>query len=96
MSIKRFGALLSKEVIHGPKNFILIWAVVAPLAFTLVVTLAWGSLFSDKPKLGIFDEGSSEVVSILQESDSLILKDYGTQLRKMVEERSVHDATNEG
>jgi ABC-2 type transport system permease protein len=76
MNIRRIFVLLGKEFIHGPKNFMFIWAIVAPLAFTLVATLAFGTLFSDKPKLGISDEGDSQLVVMAQELDSITIKEY--------------------
>jgi len=76
MNLKRISILLGKEFIHGPKNFMFIWAVVAPLAFTLVATLAFGTLFSEKPNLGIVDEGNSQLVFMTQELDSVTTKTY--------------------
>ncbi|UCG54743.1 MAG: ABC transporter permease [Dehalococcoidia bacterium] len=76
MNIRRIFVLLGKEFIHGPKNFMFIWAIVAPLAFTLVATLAFGTLFSDNPKLGIMDEGDSRLVVIAQELDSITTREY--------------------
>ena len=76
MNLKRISILLGKEFIHGPKNFMFIWAIVAPLAFTLVATLAFGTLFSEKPNLGIVDEGNSQLVVMAQELDSVITKTY--------------------
>lgn len=76
MNLKRISILLGKEFIHGPKNFMFIWAIVAPLAFTLVATLAFGTLFSEKPNLGIVDEGNSQLVVMAQELDSVTTKTY--------------------
>jgi ABC-2 type transport system permease protein len=76
MNLKRISILLGKEFIHGPKNFMFIWAIVAPLAFTLVATLAFGTLFSEKPNLGIVDEGNSQLVVMAQKLDSVITKTY--------------------
>ena len=76
MNIRRILILLSKEFIHGPKNFMFIWAIVAPLAFTLVATLALGTLFSEKPNLGIVDEGNSRLVVMAQGLDSITTKEY--------------------
>ena len=55
MSLKRIGVLLGKEFLQRPKNFILVWAVVAPVVISFVVSLGFGSLFSEKPKLGVMD-----------------------------------------
>lgn len=76
MNLKRISILLGKEFIHGPKNFMFIWAIVAPLAFTLISTLAFGTFFSEKPNLGIVDEGNSQLVIMAQELDSVTIKEY--------------------
>jgi len=76
MSLRRIVVLLGKEFVHGPRSFIFIWAVIAPLGFTLVATLAFGTLFSDNPKLGIYDQGQSQLVATVQELDSVTTKLY--------------------
>ena len=76
MNFRRIFVLLGKEFIHGPKNFIFIWSIVAPLAFTLVATLAFGTLFSGKPELGIMDAGNSQLVVMAQQIDSVTTKVY--------------------
>jgi ABC-2 type transport system permease protein len=78
MSLRRISVLLGKEFIHGPKSFIFIWAIVAPIGFTLVVTLAFGTFFSEKPNLGIVDQGNSQLVVMAEELDSVIIKEYDT------------------
>lgn len=76
MSLRLISVLLGKEFIHGPKSFMFIWAAVVPIVFTLVATLAFGTFFSEKPKLGIFDEGHSQLVASAQELDSVTTKVY--------------------
>jgi ABC-2 type transport system permease protein len=87
MSPKRIGILLKKDLIHGPKNFIFIYAVVMPLAISLVLTLVFGSLFSEKPKLGVFDEGDSILTTSVMEQETVDGKGYdsASALRKAVE-----------
>ncbi len=78
MSLKRVSVLLGKEFLHGPKNYIFIFAIVAPIIISLVVSLVFGTLFTEKPKLGIVDEGNSQLVAMSQELDSVITKEYST------------------
>ena len=91
MSLKRVGILLGKEFLHGPRSFIFIWAIAAPLLISLVVSLAFGTLFSEKPRLGILDEGDSQLVTMSQELDSVITKEYDTasEIRRAVESGTV-------
>ncbi len=78
MSLRRVSVLLGKEFVHGPKNFIFIWAIIAPVLISLVFSLVFGSLFSEKPRLGIVDEGSSQLVVMAKELDSIITREYDT------------------
>ncbi|MFC1865313.1 ABC transporter permease [Chloroflexota bacterium] len=91
MNLRRILILLGKEFVHGPKSFIFIWAIVAPLAFTLVATLAFGTLFSDKPELGIFDRGDSQLVAMSQGLDSINTSEYESieDLRQSTESGAV-------
>ena len=80
MSIRRIAALLSKEILLGPKNYLFIMAIVMPLLVSLVFTLVFGTLFSEKPRLGIVDEGSSQLVALSQENDAIVTHEYGNTL----------------
>jgi ABC-2 type transport system permease protein len=76
MSLRRIGILLGKELFQGPKNFIFVWAVIAPVGISLLVSLVFGTLFSEKPRLGIFDEGSSGLVALSLETTSIATSQY--------------------
>jgi ABC-2 type transport system permease protein len=87
VSLKRVAVLLAKESLHGPRSYIFIFAIVAPVLISLVLSLALGTLFSEKPKLGILDEGESQLVALAQELDSITTGEYGSAsgLRRAVE-----------
>lgn len=91
MSLKRVRILLGKEFLHGPKNYIFIFSVVAPIVISLFFSLIFGTLFSEKPKLGVVDEGSSQLVPMTQELDSLVTKEYATvsEMKQAVESGAV-------
>jgi ABC-2 type transport system permease protein len=91
MSLKRIGILLGKELWHGTRGFIFIWAIVLPIVLSLVLSLIFGTLFSEKPKLGVVDEDSSQLVTMLKESNSLVYREYKDdyEIRKTVESGSV-------
>jgi ABC-2 type transport system permease protein len=76
MNIKRIGTLLKNEVWHGSKDAILVMAVVMPVLLALFVNLAFGNIFTDRAKLGIYDEGSSRLPVLLGSTDSIRLKVY--------------------
>ncbi len=78
MKIKRIRALFLNELLHGPKDALLVMAVAVPVLISLFVNLAFGSIFTDRAKLGIYDEGNSRLPGIIAEHDSIILSEFGT------------------
>jgi ABC-2 type transport system permease protein len=76
MNIKRVFTLLGKEFLHGPRGFILTITIATPLLITLVINLALGDLFSSAAKLAFFDEGQSQLVSLLEETKQLHVVEY--------------------
>ncbi|MFC2010607.1 ABC transporter permease [Chloroflexota bacterium] len=76
MSLKHTGILLGKEFGQGSRGFMFIWAIVAPLLISGMVTLIFGNLFGEKPELGIVDEGSSQLVTLVEELDSVVYEEY--------------------
>jgi ABC-2 type transport system permease protein len=78
VSARRVAILLKRELLQGPKSFILLWSVVLPVVMSLVLSLVFGTLFADKPRVGIADEGSSGLVGLAQESQAITLKEYGS------------------
>ncbi len=89
--MRRIGVLLSKEFGKGPRNFMFIFAIAVPVVFTLLISLLVGTIFSGKPRLGLADEGHSQVMAAAQDVESLIVKEYDTAvaLRTAVENGSV-------
>ena len=69
MSFRRIGVLLSKEFLYGSRSYMFILSTVGPVVISLVISLIFGTLFSETPKMGIVDEGNSRMVSLLQETD---------------------------
>lgn len=61
MSLKRIFRILRKDFSVGPRKPFFIWALIVPLALTLLFQFAFGSLFDPKPRLAIVDFGSSEL-----------------------------------
>ena len=80
MSLKRIQTLIKTEVFHGPKDIILIMAVVMPVLLALFVNLAFGEIFTDKAKLGIYDEGNSLLVEKLEATESMNVDEYYSEV----------------
>ncbi|MBN2098544.1 MAG: ABC transporter permease [Dehalococcoidia bacterium] len=78
MSVRRVGILLRRELFLGPKSFIFLWSVLLPIVLSLVLSLVFGTLFSDKPRLGITDQGDSKLVEMVQDSPSVTAREYGS------------------
>ena len=76
MRIRRIGVLLKKEFVYGSKSYFFLFAVVAPLSATLIFNLIFSSSLSSKPKMGIFDQGHSQIVASLKQLPSINLKEY--------------------
>lgn len=55
--------VLLKDLRLGPRSPILLWAIVFPVVGTLLVQIVFGSLFAPQPRLGIVDEGGSQVAA---------------------------------
>lgn len=91
MNVRRIGVLLHKELTHGSRNFIFIFAVVMPVVLTLVVSLLFGSLFSDNPRVGVFDSQESALTADLLDSAFLDTRTYddADALRNAVETGAV-------
>ncbi|MBA7703561.1 hypothetical protein ES703_112347 [subsurface metagenome] len=91
MNLKRVGILLGKELWQGPKSFMFIWVIVLPIVLSLVLSLIFGALFSEKPKLGVLDEGSSQLVTMAEQLTSMVTKDYGSvsEIKQAVESGAV-------
>jgi len=86
MSLRRIGVLFKKEWIQGSKSYFFIFSVLAPLVFTLLLDLVFGTIFSTTPRLGVADSGQSRVVDSLKQMASLNLKAYSSEseLKKAV------------
>ncbi|MBZ0284428.1 MAG: ABC transporter permease [Anaerolineae bacterium] len=87
MNIRRIGVLLGKELSHGTRNFIFMFATVIPIVVSLVVALVFGRLLSSTPRLGIIDEGQSELTPLFLSQDYLDTRIYTSadMLRRDVE-----------
>jgi len=59
MSLSAILAILRKDIVHGPKNFFFIQAVITPISTTLLVMLLFGSIFSGKPSIGFVYRGET-------------------------------------
>ncbi|MEN8613870.1 ABC transporter permease [Dehalogenimonas sp. THU2] len=79
MKLNRVGTLVKNEVLHGPKDVMLVISVVMPIMIALFVNLAFGNIFTDRAKLGVYDEGNSQVAGLLESAESLSFRSYDSE-----------------
>lgn len=89
MKLRNVGILIVKEMVQGPKSFMFILALVVPVVFTLLVSLIFGTFFSGKARMGIFDAGSSQMTGLAKDNAALSVSVYDSQTE-------LEDATRRG
>lgn len=79
--------LLRKDLAVGPRSAVFLWAVVMPFALTLILQVAFGSLFDPEPRLGVVDRGNSSLTAAVRAMDGLTVTvfDDEAELRDRVE-----------
>lgn len=87
MKISKVWHIMRKELRVGPRSPLFLYAIVLPVVMTLVIVGVFGSLFAPSPRLGIVDEGSSEISTNARQLEgievTMVLSD--DELRRMVE-----------
>lgn len=76
MSIQRIFVLFRKEIKLSESNFLVVFAVIIPIILSLMVTLVFGDLFADEPRIGLIDPGSSNFAAYLEEQPQLKVTRY--------------------
>ncbi|MFC1993706.1 ABC transporter permease [Chloroflexota bacterium] len=86
MSLKRIGVLVLKDLLHGSRSFLIIFVIIVPLLMWLISTLIFGG--TSTPRLGIVDEGDSQLPAMALNYDSIELKEYtvASDLKQAVED----------
>ena len=87
MNLNRVWRLLRKEFSLGPRNPIFLFAIIVPFGLTLIFQMAFGALFDPKPRMGIVDDGNSEVTAHFEDMEGieLLLLDDAGELKARVE-----------
>ena len=87
MNARCIAVLLGKELHHGLRNFIVLFAMLAPILLSLAVTLIFGRLASQTPRLGILSQDKSELLQLFQTQTGVevLVFDNADQLRAAVE-----------
>ena len=73
---RRVGAVLAKDLRLGPRSPLVLWALVLPIALTLLLRGVFGGLLDPDPRLGIAAGGDSAVVGLAEQFDGLAVRTY--------------------
>ena len=65
--------IFRKDLALGPRSPLVLWALVLPVFFTIVLQGVFGSLFDPDPRLGIVDQGSSSIPALAEQTDGIAL-----------------------
>lgn len=79
MNLNRLWVLIRKEIRSGSSGFMLIFAVVVPLVLSLIVTLLFGSIFTEDIRVGMVDLGESQVTTKVSELAFVNMSTYETE-----------------
>lgn len=87
MNLHRVGVLLKKELHQSTHSMLFIFATVIPILVSLIVSLVFGRLFEPAPRVGILDQGESQMIALFQERTYLDTRIYtdADQLRSDTE-----------
>lgn len=91
MSGTRVLDIVRKDLRLGPRSPVFLWVLLLPVLITLVLQLAFGSLFDPAPRLGIVDVGDSSITAAAETLDGidLTLVDEEETLLRMVEDNDL-------
>ncbi len=87
MSLSRVLRIAKKDFALGPRSPLFLYTLLLPVVLTLVFQVAFGSLFAPQPRLGIVDQGGSEIAELLvaEEGIDVTLIDNEQELKQQVE-----------
>jgi ABC-2 type transport system permease protein len=87
MNPTRTWKILHKDLALGPRSPFFLFALLLPIALTLLLQSAFGALFAPPPRLALVDEGASEISAFLAhyEAIEVVRLPEADELRRRVE-----------
>ena len=87
MSPARVWKLLRKDLQMGPRSPVFLYAIVFPVVMTLLIRVVFGSLFDPTPRLGLVDQGQSEITAAVAALEGIETSRLATEqeLRRKVQ-----------
>lgn len=91
MSIKRISRIFWKDLSLGPRSPIFLFVLVMPALMTVVLQLVFGGLITSMPRMGIVDNGNSEITALAGELEGfkVTMVDSEEKLKRMVEDNDL-------
>lgn len=91
MNPVRAFKVAKKDLKFSPRSPIFLYALFFPVVITLVIQVAFGSLFDPQPRLGIVDKGDSEITALIsaQEGIDLTLLESASELKRRVRDNDL-------
>lgn len=83
MFIQRIITLFIKDLRYGSRNVVFLMAIGLPLILSLVISLLFGSLFSETPKFGVYDVADSALGQGLMDADFMRVSAYDNEAALM-------------
>lgn len=71
MNLSRAWIVMRKDLKMGPRTPLFLYAIVLPVAMTLLIVGVFGTLFAPSPRLGIVDEGNSTISASAADLDGI-------------------------
>lgn len=81
MKLRNVALIAGKEFAVGPRGMVFVFVLVVPFVITAIVRLVFGGLASPIPRLGVVDEGSSALVRLAVEAETLEVERYPSEER---------------
>jgi len=78
---------MRKDLGLGPRSPLILYVIVMPLVATLLVRVVFGSLLDPVPRLGVVDEGASQIAQAVREIEGIDVAfvESAGRLKEMVE-----------
>jgi ABC-2 type transport system permease protein len=86
VSLTRTFKIIGKDIRMSPRQGIFFFAIAMPVILTVIIQLVFGSLFDPKPRLGVVDEGESQItetVLAMEELDARVVENEEVLLEQL-------------
>ncbi len=83
MNLRRIAVLYARELRASAGNFLMVFALVVPVAFSLLISLVFGDMYAGKPVLGFYDPDNSQFTQSMMAQTHLKSARYDS-LDKMI------------